>query len=84
MFIMEITTDKCEELKSHVEEGLRHFGKVMTCIDALSKEDEEEISKSSKYRRTKSSRYDEEEDDDYDNEDDKYYRHHKHGRYSRY
>jgi hypothetical protein len=35
MYMIEITEDKLHSLSEHVEKGLRHFGKVMQCIDEL-------------------------------------------------
>ena len=32
-YIVEITEDKLEKLSGHVEQGLRHLGKAMQCVD---------------------------------------------------
>lgn len=34
-YIIEVSDKKVEKLSEHLEEGLRHMGKAMSCIDSI-------------------------------------------------
>lgn len=42
MYMVEITENKMSNLAEHVEEALKHMGKVMQCVSELSEEDSRE------------------------------------------
>lgn len=45
MYMIEITEDKIHSMAEHVEQGLKHMGKLMQCLESL----EDEFSDSGAY-----------------------------------
>lgn len=45
MYMIEITEDKIHSMVEHVEQGLKHMGKLMQCLESL----EDEFSDSGAY-----------------------------------
>lgn len=61
--IIEITDDRMESLSGHIEQGLRHLGKAMQCVDEWMQDNYGERGRS--YSRG----YNERDDDDWEDDD---------------
>lgn len=86
MYMVKITEDKLEGLSEHIEQGLRHLGKAMQCVDSWMEEggfghrdnygmrDDEEMKRydnyGSRYGMRSSMRY--RDDEDWDDMGERY------------
>lgn len=65
MYMVEITEDKIHSMAEHVEQGLKHMGKLMQCLEDL----EEDFSSSGAYGERGRLGRNSEESDWWDEED---------------